>query len=268
MKLDYLEMISPYGVSLNIGTIHKPKLCEIADSKKLGFKQFRLYETLLFLTPRDYFRNYADDERKAIWDSMPKDEQNKISIFQIMETDEVIRELYLMLFNYFFEEKVEYKSGVFVVFKNRDVDLSSITKDDIQGIITKELFPDILDILKQLCGMTSGNNEFADLSTKKFKNEKARKMAEKMQLAAIQESEQKKANPNLALPNIISKVCARHPSINYTNVWDLTLYELMDNFTAIQNNEMFDILKTSVSVWGDEKKRFNGDGWYKNQFDS
>ena len=72
---------------------------------------------------------------------------------------------------------------------------------------------------------------------------------------------------NYTLPNVISKICARHPSINYTNVWELTIYELLDNFNSMRAGTIYDIDQTRVSVWGDEHNTFKLDSWYKNEYD-
>ena len=73
----------------------------------------------------------------------------------------------------------------------------------------------------------------------------------------------KKSDPNLSLPNIISAVSNTHPTINPLNVWNLTVFQLLDSFTRLQSNKIYDINATSVSVWGDEKKQFDFSLWYK-----
>lgn len=268
MRLDYGTVISPYSIPLSVCTIRKPFLRDIADGHVCGFGQFGLYETLLCLTPRAYFEVFGGDEGKEKWKSMTDDERKEITIYGLIENDGVLRTMYLSMLNFFIEEPVEFQSGFFVVLK-KDTDMhAEHTSDDVYGIVNSELFYELLDLIRQVCGIHGMKNEFADLGAKKFKNEKARKMAEKMQKAAIEQEEVKKANPSMSLPNIISKICMKHNSINYTNVWDLTLFEVMDTFESLQNNEIYEISKTGVSVWGDEKKRFDASAWYKNQFDS
>lgn len=80
--------------------------------------------------------------------------------------------------------------------------------------------------------------------------------------------ENKKADINLSIPNIISSVSNMHPSINYLNIWDLTIFQLLDAFNRLQANVMYNIDCTRVSVWGDEKKTFDVSLWYKNNYDN
>ena len=81
-------------------------------------------------------------------------------------------------------------------------------------------------------------------------------------------ADNKKADINLSIPNIISSISNMHPSLNYMNVWDLTVFQLLDAFNRLQANVMYDIDCTRVSVWGDEKKTFDVSLWYKNNYDN
>ena len=103
----------------------------------------------------------------------------------------------------------------------------------------------------------------------KFKNDIAKKLYEQMQKANKEKEKQKnkKNDINLSLPNIISSVSSKHPSINLINIWELTIFQLLDCFNRLQNNTMHEIDSTRVSVWGDEKKTFDPSLWYKNYYD-
>lgn len=72
----------------------------------------------------------------------------------------------------------------------------------------------------------------------------------------------------MSLPNIISKVATLSPGVNFVTIQDYTLFQVIDSFGTLQNDKMFDINKTRVSVWGDEKKTFEFSLWYKNNYDN
>ena len=82
-----------------------------------------------------------------------------------------------------------------------------------------------------------------------------------------QEKKKNKLDKNMTIPNIISALSNKHPSLNYTNIWDLTIFQLLDSFNRIQANSVYEIDSTRVSVWGDEKKTFDASLWYKNEYD-
>ena len=132
-------------------------------------------------------------------------------------------------------------------------------------MIHDKTFLQILDLLQQICCIHEKETAIEDM---KFKNNMARKLYEKMLKAQKKERENKKADINMSLPNIISSVSNVHPSINPLNVWDLTVFQLLDSFNRLQVNSMFKIDCTRVSVWGDEKKTFDAALWYKNHYDS
>ena len=266
MRLDYGTMISPYPIRLTIGTVRKPKLRDIA-SPDMGFDQFRFLESLLSISPKEYYEAYKAVDSGNIWDKLSDDEKESMSMFQAIEKDENLQQIFLILFQFFFEEPVDYHSGFFIILKPGTVIRDNMTPDDIVGVIDEKLFRQVLSILKQICGMKVDDEEFEYIPDHLFKNARARALYERMKKNKIQERSQSDDYLNYTLPNIISKVCARHASINYTNVWELTVYELLDNFNAMRTNAIYDIDQTRVSVWGDENNTLKLDSWYKNEYD-
>lgn len=85
--------------------------------------------------------------------------------------------------------------------------------------------------------------------------------------AKKKEKEEKKADKDLTIPNIISSVSNKHPSYNHTNIWDITIFQLLDSFNKLRLNTIYDIQALRVSVWGDEKKTFDSTLWHKNEYD-
>ena len=263
MKLDYGTMTSPRPIRLSICTIHKPTIDMVWD---IGFDTLGLYESFLSMTPELYFTKINPDAGKVRWEPLSNEERDSMSLYSIVITDESLRGIYTELFRFFIEEPVLYEQGFFIILNSGVDPLGDITKDDIKGAITEALFPQVLNVLKQICGMAVDEEE-PDPSQIKFKNEKARKLFEKMHKASKRQKKEEKHDPNLTLPNIISAVATRHPSINYTNIGQLTIYQVMDCFDRLRNDAFYEIDKTRVSVWGDEKKTFKPDAWYKNEYD-
>lgn len=263
MRLDYGTMTSPRPIRLSICTVRKPTIDMVWD---IGFDVLGLYESFLLMTPEQYFTVINAEAGKEKWEPLSEEERDSMTLFSVIETDESLREVYLDLFHFFIEEPVLYKQGLFIIL-NKGVDPNrDMSRDDIRGVINESLFPQVLNILKQVCGMEADEEE-DDISQVKFKNEIARKMYEKMRQAKKDEKKKKKYDPNLTLPNIISAVTTRHPSINYTNIGKLTIYQVMDSFDRLRNDAIYEIEKTRVSVWGDEKKTFKPETWYKNEYD-
>lgn len=264
MRLDYGTQLSPVPITLSIGTLRKPTLKEISQ---ITFDRFSFYEFFLKLSPEIYYTKLRkENDGEAFWDSLTEEERDKITIYNIIEEDDKIRSTYVEIFNFFFVETVIYQEGFFILLKeNTAIDNpDKIKREQVRGAIAKDNFSQVMSLLQQICCIY---NEEESLDDMKFKNNLARKLMEKMLKAKKKEQETKKSDLNLTIPNIISSLANKHPSLNYVNIWDLTIFQLLDAFNRTQANSMYDIDSTRVSVWGDEKKTFDVSLWYKNNYD-
>jgi len=266
MKLDYGTLLSPLPIRLSIGNVKKPTLRDIAD---ISFDLFHTYEVFLKCTPETYYTKVLKENGGLEqWQNMPNERRESLTMYELILTTPMLQNTYLEIFKFFFNENVLFERGFFVLYNGEIHDVSKLQTEMVSGIISENNFAEVLDILQQICCIHSK----ADTSSEdmKFKNDLARKLYEKMQKALKKQEEEQaaKADKNLSLPSIISSVSARHPSINLLNVWDLTVFQLIDNFNKMRNNAVYDIDSTRVSVWGDEKNKFDATLWFKNIFDS
>lgn len=262
MRLDYGTQISPVPITLSIGVLRKPTLKEIS---LLSFEKFGYYEFLLTMNPETFYTKIKGDDGQDYWESLTEEEQNKITLFDIITKDEKLQNLYAEILNFFFVETVMFHKGFFILLKEPIQEIDEIDNPDIiAGAIYKELFPQVLEIIQQICCIYK-DDEDEIIDDSKFKNALAKKLYEKMRKA--KKAEKKVENKNLTIPNIISSLCSKHPSVNYTNIWEYTVFQLLDTFNRTQMNTMYEIDSTRVSVWGDEKKTFDATLWYRNEYD-
>lgn len=258
MKLDYGTQISPAPIELSCGTLRKPTLADIAE---ISFDKYDYYRFLLKMTPKIFYENNAKEELKEYWKSLSDKEKDDMTLMDLIESNEELRSIYLEMFEFFFKEFVVYSEGLFIFLRRKLENIEELTEEDFRGAISKETLPQILNIIQQICCISDPEED----EKPKFKNDLARKLYEKMRKS---DKENKgKADINFTIPNIISALSSKHPSLNYTNIWRLTVFQLYDTFSRVQTNSMFDIDSTRVSVWGDEKKTFNFALWYKNEYD-
>lgn len=268
MKLDYATQVSPYPILLSMGTLRKPKLRDIFDPRsqfKMSFQKFNFYEFLISMSPEDFFAQLGEKEGKDFWASLPADVRGKITVFDLIIQNEELQKHFLEVFNFFFEETVLFAESTFVLVKpDKDYAQEPPTREDVTGFIDSHNFSEILSIMQQICCISGETEE----ETPKFKNKTAEKLYYQMKNAEKKQRQNRKIDRNMTLPNIISKVSRRHNSLNFTNIWDLTIFQLLDNFGGLCEDVIFDIECTGVSVWGDEKKKFDPSKWYKNNFDN
>ena len=260
MQIDYGTLLSYSPIKLSIGTLKKHTLREIGD---LTFEKFNFYESFLVLTPEFYYTKLGNEQGKAYWESLTDEQKSNLTMFQIVKKENVLQDIYSELFNFFFLENVIYIDGLFILSAKTFDNISDITPDDCAAI-GEETFIPVLEIIQQICGIYE---EEESTDNMKFKNSRAKKLYEKMLAARKREKQQRKSDINMTIPNIISAVSSMHPSLNISNIWDLTIFQLLDTFNRLRTNAIYEIESTKVSVWGDEKKTFNETLWYKNQHD-
>ena len=177
MRLDYGTQLSPVPITLSIGTLRKPTLKEISQ---ITFDRFSFYEFFLKLSPETYYTKLRkENDGEAFWDSLTEEEQDKITIYNIIEEDEKIRSTYVEIFNFFFVETVIYQEGFFILLKeNTAIDNpDKIKREQVRGAIAKDNFSQVMSLLQQICCIY---NEEESLDDMKFKNNLARKLMEKM----------------------------------------------------------------------------------------
>lgn len=264
-KLDYGTMLSQTPIYLRIGTLRKPTLRDIAE---IGFDRFGYYEFILKINPESFYNSMKGDEGIKYWKSLKEEERNALATYDVILKERVLREAFLEVFNFFFVQDVVFESGYFVVLKNEGHKLNDdsdegLTLNQVYGAIASENFEQVLEIIQQICCIYEQEEEDDSM----FKNALAKKLYEKIQKAKKQKKNEKKSDINLFLPNIISSVSNKHPTISPLTVWDLTIFQLIDAFNRTQANQMYEIDSTRVSVWGDEKKTFDPALWYKNDYD-
>lgn len=261
MRLDYGTQISPYPITLSIGTLKKPTLEEIS---KLTFDKFQYYEFFIKMTPEIFFTKLKEDDGIDYWNSLTKEQQDKISLYDLIGKEEKLRNTYLDVLNFFFIETVIFQEGYFILL-NKGVEFTdNVDISSIRGLISRETFMQVLDLIQQICCI---HGEEENLDEMKFKNNLARQLMEKMLKEKKQEKKKSKSDKNMTIPNIISALSNKHPSLNYTNIWRLTIFQLLDSFNRMQANSVYEIDSTRVSVWGDEKKAFDASLWYKNEYE-
>lgn len=257
MILDYGTQISFEPIKLAVGTIKKPTLREIS---KISFAKFQLFESILRLEPQDFFENdKIDNSIKEFWNKLTDEEKSKVTTYTILLIDEQIAILFTEAFDFFFEEDVSFEENIFILRK----------QGEIVGYVDENIFMPVVETIQQICGIYEMKR--SDLPKITFKNKGAERLFERIlkgkKKFKKQKEKENKNNKDYTLPNIISAVANRHPSLNYTNIFDITIFQLLDAFQRIYNNEVQDISARSVSVWGDEKKKFDGSLWHKNIYD-
>lgn len=232
MTPDPLTMVS--GVNIIYApeiTIRQPRLRDISEPR-VGQRRYEEYVRLLSLEPDALIP-------PEIQKKMPSQVLSAITSYGILTRNPELRESVMEALSFFIIEPVSCggASGQLMVGARE------LTSDDFDGI--RKI------ILRVCCAATD------DVGQTKFKSEKARKIFEKIHTA--RKKVKKASDAKHDLPNVISALCAKHPSLNLTNVWGLTVWQLYNQFTRISINNQVDVMSQRWAAWG--KDSFDFELW-------
>lgn len=259
MKLNYADLISPYPFYLShVGGIKSPTLREIWHPD-VTYQTYQAYLTLLLMTPQHYCEQV--NHSKAAWyQALPDETKQNINMMDMIAMDINLQHSYSIMFNFFFAENVRWNSEqqLFCTYRPD----SEETQENVCGFIHKNIYVDLCDIILQRCGVSRTDT---GTDTAKVKSPRAQNILKKLQKGRQKTSNHSNQDKDINLPNLITAVATKSNSINFTNIWDLTIYQLYEQFKREQANVFFDIQKMSVAAYGNEKNTFKGNEWYRNE---
>lgn len=245
MKLEYFDLLSPDPVYIpKLGGIVSPKLKDISS---IGINTYQYYLSVLSLDLKMYFSMIGQSEQ---FNLLSDAEKSQLNIFDLLTLNIHSINLLQTILNFFIKEDVSYSPEHKMFFVKKD--------DEIIGFISKEIYPQVCDLIYQRNYLKS-NKE--DLS--KVKSKKALEIMKKLQKGRSEKTKQTKADKNMELGNIISSVANKSQSLNILNIWDLTVYQLWDCFSRLSNNSIFAIQSMSVAAWGNKDHSFDAAAWFK-----
>ena len=256
MKLEYFDLLSPEPICINgIGRIKSPTLRDIS---KIRFAQYQQYLNVLLFTPEDYYNNFERD--KIEWfKALDEDAKSKIFLFDLVKKSEDLLYLFLELFNFFFEETIVFNTSnnVFLSYESED---AIQNEDRPVGEINCNSFYDVCDIILQRNSIFKNcvNEDY-----KKAKNSRALEILKKLKKGQEKQNKQNKYEKKVELPNVISALTSYHNSLNMSNVWDITVFQVYDQFKRLQNNCVYNMQSMSTSIWGDKENQFDITKWYQ-----
>lgn len=255
MKVPYYELLNPEGFMVkNVGRVHSPRLSDINER---GYMSYQFALSTLLLTPQEMFEDIAKvTGQKNPYEALSEEEKATINTFDLLSMSKESQAEMIAALAFFIDVPLEYDEAHHAVLVNKtEVD----DKILIDGSITRDNWAEICDICLQTAYIDQKREE-----NLKFKNEAARKFYERFQKkkAEYEKSKRKghKSNPDLELGNIISALATNHNSLNYTNIYDLTVYQVHDTFNRQNIKKQNEIHDMNYAVWGGENDL---GGWYK-----
>lgn len=258
MKIPYFELINPKGFMVeSIGRVHSPILKDICQ---IGYKVYQYSLTMLLMTPEKYFEGIARvSKSENIYNMLTDEQKSQLNMFTLFAKSEISRKDLKTALSFFIDGEILYneKHECFLVNAKTEQD-GSISTD---GIINADNWDQVCNICLQCAYIDPPIQK----KPKKYKDEKTRKKFEefyrKREEYNKQKNAQSKTNPDYELANIISSLATYHNSLNYSNIWELTVYQIHDTFYRQRLKQQVNISDLNYSVWGG--KDHNNDIWFK-----
>lgn len=258
VELEYFDKISPCGVMLNnVGNVHSPFLRDIA---KAGYRQYQYSLVQLLYSPEQYIRELGKITGKVdMWERLTNDEKNNLSMFDLLTLNDELRTELISVLSFFITGVLEWddKRKMILVNKKEEAD----GKISVDGYVCKENYATVVGVCLQLADIETDN---LMPETPKFKTEKDRKFYEDFMKKKSKYNSNRKQDPDFELANMISVISVFHNSLNFTNVYDLTVAQVHDTFKRLLREHQLNIHETNYAVWGG---KYDSKLWYQNMDD-
>jgi hypothetical protein len=253
LRFDYFDMLSGEPIPVvGIGHLRSPFLREICPSSGIGYDVYNLY--LNFLSwDKDKLLKY--DQLMGLRGTEKLAAADKLTVFDVATLLAQTRELCRGVLSFFMSEELEWDED------NRKF-VAYTTDDDgqhIAGEINRDNFEEVRRGILQLNFIGLEKDEEPVTHT----SEHAKELWEKAQKFLKEQAKAKEGEdkPEYHIGNIISKVCAAHPSYNLLNIFRLTVFQLYDSFFQLGYIRSSDLNEQIFSNHGGDKFRF--EDWLK-----
>lgn len=269
MQLDYFTLLSEEPVKIqNIGSIKSPTINEI---KKITYSVYLTYIDYLIMDIPSYFsmlekniENYPNNQEikdtvsqlKNDYIELSEEDKSKLSILDIIKNDEYFIQILSLAFNFFFVEDVifNHENACFYLY---DGSVDDSDEKVPTGIIFSGNYTAVTDLILSRVNVKRKNNKENKM---KFKNKKAAELYAKMH---PEEEKETKEDKRFELANIISSLSIHSKNLNLIDIGNLTVFQVYDQFQKQQIEDYYELMKRSVSIWGDSDNKFDVLGWLK-----
>ncbi len=230
MKFSYEDLISGDAIPVDgVGRLKSPFLWQIKPTEGIGTWKYNLYLNVLVWDKTEFLK-FA---RTTSGRSLSKLDNEKLTTFDAVTLVEFTRSLLEKSLAFFVKEDLSWSEG----------EHCFITTDDAGnsvGRIDRDNFDDVRDMMLQLNYIGLGKNA----RPLRHSSKEAEALWERAQQYLKEESGKSQKDKSMSIANIISKLCAASTSYNLTNIYNLTIFQLYDQFfqygylRAMNLNEM------------------------------
>ena len=245
MKFSYEDLLSgDFIFGENIGHFRSPKLKELKPTEGISIRGYNTYLAVLTWDREDFLK-FVSPNQAALFDK-----SDKLNLFDIMATLKPdFRELLRSALAFFIKETIvwEEKQNCFLTLDDNE---------EIVGKIDRDNFDEVRDMALQMNYMNLGR-----MAEPKHASAKAKKYWEIEQQQRKDALKRSGGNKYMGIGNLISKLCAAPGGYTFHNIYDLTVYQLYDQFFQYSHLRSRDLMENAHATHGGDK--FNYGDWMK-----
>ncbi len=255
MILKYEDLISgePLYIS-GVGHIRSPFLKELKPTSGIGFWKYNLYLNIMLCDKEDAVK-YAQIMGKSEKIIQTIRENDKLDAFDVFTIIPVLRKLLLDSLGFFIVEELSWddKSHKISVVKRGD------SEEDIQlaGYIDRYNFVEVCHAILQMNYIKVEEVQ----KPQNFASDKTKELWERAQQYLKETGKKKVQDKSMNLGNIVSKFCILSSGYTLLNVYDLTVFQLYDQFFQCSYLKAMRINDMAYSMHGGDK--YDSQAWLK-----
>lgn len=245
MKFSYADLISGDSIPVNgVGHFRSPKLWQLMPTKGIGTWVYNFYLNILSWDKEDVlkFISGIGMSTKAL------ETREELTTFDIIVLVGNLKELLREAMAFFMDENLEWDeaSYTFIAYSREETQKAV-------GYINRDNFDDVKDMMLQVNYIGIGDQA----KPTKFSSAKAKELWELAQ-KHLKETKHPK-DKRMELGNIISKLCAVNCGYTLLNIYDLTVFQLYDQFFQYGYMRAMDLNERAFTIHGG--KNFSFETW-------
>ena len=249
MKFTYEDLISGDSIFVSgIGHFRSPQLKELKPTQGIGTWKYNLYIGLMAWDRSEIVKFMKITTGR----NLRKLEQNEdLSLFDVMTLIDEPRMLLQNAMAFFMCETLTWDkiSRAFIT--------TSTDKNETIGSINRDNFEEVRDMMLQLNYISIGESA----APIQHSSAKAKELWERSQQYLKEQSSKSSKDKSYTFGNIVSKLCAANTGYTLFNIYDLTIFQLYDQFFQYGYLRAMSLNEMAFSNHGGEK--FDMQAWLK-----
>ena len=246
-KFSYEELISGDSIYVaDVGHIKSPFLWQLKPTQGIGVWNYNFYLNILSWEKEDFLK-FAKSTRLTAASTFK--EKEKLNTFDVMILMGNFRELLQDAMAFFMDENLVWDAS------NYTFEVRSKEDNQIVGYIDRNNFDEVRDMMLQVNYIGLGEQA----KPTKFTSDKAKELWELAQKHLKQTNVKNPKDKKMELRNIISKLCAVSSGYTLLNIYNLTVFQLYDQFFQYGYLRAMDLNEMAFSNHGG--KNFDFQAW-------